>query len=50
MMAGMLMTGSVGCISSRTYKEIIDTSIKTVASTLLDIIVINNLQTAANTN
>ena len=48
MMSGIILTSSLGCVSGRTYQEIITTSVKTVAATLLDIIVIDTLQNAAN--
>ena len=50
MMSGVILTSSLGCVSGRTYDEIINTSVKTIAATLLDIIVIDNLQGIANAN
>ncbi len=49
-MGGLILTSSVGCVSSGTYKDIIETSVKTVAATLLDIIVIDNLEGRAGEN
>ncbi len=49
-MCGMILTSSVGCVSGRTYKDIVETSVKTVAATLLDLIIIDNLEARANGN
>ncbi len=45
--AGILCS-STGCLSDGTGRDILDTSIKTIAATLLDIFIINNLQMQAN--